>query len=70
MLFKVIYHKRKPCKASETFDRGIWAAILVSETSSVVSGVMASCNIKQVSLVFSGSKQSDKFHYFVENEMF
>ena len=56
MVFKVIYHKRKPCKASETFDCGIWAAILISETSSVVSGVTASCNIKQVSLSFSRSK--------------
>ena len=27
MLFKVIFHKRKPCKASETFDRGNWAAV-------------------------------------------
>ena len=50
MLFKVIYHKKKkPCKTSETFDHGIWAAILISETHSVVSGVTASCNIKQVS---------------------
>ena len=40
MLFKVIYHKRKPCKASETFDRGIWTAILISETSNVVSGTL------------------------------
>ena len=39
MLFKVIYHKRKPCKASETFDRHIWAAILSSETSSIQSAV-------------------------------
>ena len=31
-----------------------WAAILISETSSVVSGVTASCNIKQVSFFFSG----------------
>ena len=36
MLFKVIYHQRKPSKTSETFNRG-WAAILISETSSVVS---------------------------------
>ena len=56
MFFKVIYHKRKPCKTSETLDRGIWAAILISETSSVVSGVTASCNIKQVSFFFSRSK--------------
>ena len=49
MLFKVIYHQGKPCKTSETFDCGIWAAILISETSSVVSSVTASCNIKQVS---------------------
>ena len=56
MLFKVFLHKRKPCKASETFDHGIWAAILISETSSVVSGVTASCNIKQVSFSSSGSK--------------
>ena len=56
MLFKVIYHKRKPCKASETFDHGIWTAILISETSNVVSGVTASCNIKQVSFFFPGSK--------------
>ena len=56
MLFKVIYHKRKPCKASETFDRGTWAAILISETSSVVSGVRVSCNIKQVSFFLSVSK--------------
>ena len=27
MLFEVIYHKRKPFKASETFNRCIWAAI-------------------------------------------
>ena len=54
MLFKVIYPKRKPYKTSETFDRGIWAAILISETSSVVSGVTASFNIKQVSFFFSG----------------
>ena len=52
MLFKVIYHQRKPWKASETFDRSIWAAILISETSSAVSGVTASCNIKQVSFFF------------------
>ena len=64
MFFKVIYHKRKPCKASETFDRGIWTAILISETSNVVSGVRASCNIKQVSFFFPGSKKSDKFNYF------
>ena len=56
MLFEVIYHKRKPFKASETFNRCIWAATLISETSSVVSGVMASCNINQVSLFFSRSK--------------
>ena len=57
MLFKVIYHKRKPCEASETFHLGIWAAILISETSSVVSGVTASCNIKQVFFnFFTGSK--------------
>ena len=56
MLFKVIYHKRKPCKASETFDRGIWTAILISETSNVVSGVTALCYIKQVSFFFPGSK--------------
>ena len=37
MLFKVIYHEKKPCKTPETFDRCIWAAILISETSSVVS---------------------------------
>ena len=54
MLFNVIYHKQKPCKTSETFDRGIWAAILISETSSVVSGLNVSCNIKQVSFFFSG----------------
>ena len=52
MLFKVIYHKRKPYKTSETFDRSIWAAILISETSSVVSSVSESCNIKQVSFFF------------------
>ena len=46
MLFEVIYHKRKPCKASESFDRSILAAILISETSSVVSGVTDSCNVK------------------------
>ena len=52
MLVKVIYHyKRKPCKASETFDRGIWAAILISETGSVVSGVTESCNIEQVKII-------------------
>ena len=34
--------KLKPCKTSETFGRSIWAAILISETSSVVSGVTAS----------------------------
>ena len=56
MLFKVVYHKRKPCKASETFDRSIGAAILISETTNVVIGVTASCNIKQVSFFFSGSK--------------
>ena len=67
MLFKVIYHKRTPCKTPETFDCGIWAAILISETSSVVSGVTASCNIKQVSFFFSGEKVSDKFNYFVLN---
>ena len=65
MFFKVIYHKRKPCKTSETLDRSIWAAILISETSSVVSGVTASCNIQQVSFFFSGSRKSDKFDYFV-----
>ena len=31
MLFKVIYHKRKPYKTSETFNHVIWAAILISE---------------------------------------
>ena len=36
-------------KPSITFDRVIWAAILISEASSVVSSVIASCNIKQVS---------------------
>ena len=51
--------KRVPLKmpaweATETFDRGIWAAILISETSSVVSSVTASCNMKQVSFFFSG----------------
>ena len=56
MLFKVIYHKRKPCKASETLNRSIREAILISETSSVVSGVTASCNIKHVFFFFSGSK--------------
>ena len=70
MFFKVIYHKRKPCKTSETLDRGIWAAILISETSSVVSGVTASSNIKQVSFFFSGSKLLDKFNYFVLTWMF
>ena len=45
-----------PCKASETFDRGIWAAILISETNSVVSKVTASSNITQVSFSFPGQK--------------
>ena len=53
MLFKLIDHQRKPCMTSKTFDRGIWVAILISETSSVVSSVMASCNIKQVSFFLS-----------------
>ena len=52
MLFKVIYQWRMPHKTSETFDRSILAAIFISETSSVVSGVTASCNIKQVSFLF------------------
>ena len=52
MLFKLIDHQRKPCMTSKTFDRGIWVAILISETSSVVSSVTASCNIKQVSFFF------------------
>ena len=34
----------------------VWAAILISETSSVVSGVTVSCIIKQVSFFFSESK--------------
>ena len=41
----MIYHKRKPFKTSETFDRSIWTAILILEPSSVVSGVTTSCNI-------------------------
>ena len=52
MLFKLIDHQREPCMTSETFDRSIWVAILISETSSVVSSVTASCNIKQVSFFF------------------
>ena len=41
--------RQQPC---ETFDHRIWAAILISETISVVSGVAASCNIQQVSFFF------------------
>ena len=52
----MITTKESLAKAFETFDRSIQAAILISETSSVVSGVMASCNVKQVSFFFSGSK--------------
>ena len=55
MLCKVIYHYRKPCKTSETFDRfrsRYLGSLLISEANSVVSGVMASCNIKQVSFFF------------------
>ena len=58
MLFMVIYQKGKPCKTSETFNRGIWAAswaaILISEPSSVVNVLTALCNIKQVSFFFCG----------------
>ena len=41
-----------PCKTSETFDCSTLAAILISEKGSVVTGVMASYNIKQVSFFF------------------
>ena len=76
MLFKLIDHQRKPCMTSETFDHGIWAAILISETSSVVSGVTASCNIKQVSFFFlsifffSGQDNWTNLIYFVLKWMF
>ena len=44
-----------PSKASETFDSGIWAAMFISETSRVVSGVTVLCNIKEMSFFFSWS---------------
>ena len=37
----------------ETFDRGIWVAILISETSSVISGLTASFKMKQRVLFLS-----------------
>ena len=43
---------KKAFETSETFNHGIWIAILISEMSSVVSSVMASCNINQVSFFF------------------
>ena len=56
------------CKTYETFDRGVLAAIFISETSNVVSGVTASCDIKQVSFFFLSICflfLLDKCNYFV-----
>ena len=65
MLFKVIYHQRKPSKTSETFNRG-WAAILISETSSVVSTARSVTSVLFDSLhfFFFGVRITGQIYHF------
>ena len=49
MLFKVIYHQKALQDIWNLWSPYLWAAILIWETSSVVSGVMVSCDIKLAS---------------------